>query len=97
MNTSPQRAVKDSPEVTQYVQLEELNEALEMVREQEQQILGLLEMSEMLKSENEQLRQQEEQLKALLEETARNARAKEEELRKEFSDQIGMLIENTAE
>ncbi|VDO90826.1 unnamed protein product [Haemonchus placei] len=68
-----------------------------MIREQEQQVLALLEMSEMLKSENEQLRQQEEQLRVMLEETTRNARSKEEELRKEFSDQIGLLIENTAE
>ncbi|VDO07095.1 unnamed protein product, partial [Haemonchus placei] len=32
MNTSPRPAVKESPEIAQYVQLEELNEALEKER-----------------------------------------------------------------
>ncbi|KAK5984360.1 hypothetical protein GCK32_006531 [Trichostrongylus colubriformis] len=63
---------------------------------QEQQLEHLFQVSETLKSENEQLREQEQQLRSSLEEMSRKSKLKEEDLRREFSDQIGILIENTA-
>lgn len=75
------------------IQLDELQTKLS---ERERQIDALIEMSDAYKTDNDLLQEQMRQLSTSLEDATRTAKAKENEMRREFSDQIERLLESTS-
>nr|CDJ95143.1 Protein K10G6.4 [Haemonchus contortus] len=105
MNTSPQTAVKDSPEITQYVQLEELNETLEkeraLVLQTQENYMDLkkkfLELSQQSEHDQAQMqemvREQEQQVLALIE-MSEMLKTENEQLRQQ-EEQLRVMLDET--